>query len=477
MIIGMDFGTTNSGLALFDGRVRLLPVDPAGAIPQIVPTTLYLSRGYQPFIGREAIEEYYEMNQGRPVHLRREYVGTISLTYADLGTFARDVYVWVDELEPGRLFRSLKTYLPDKDYLGTSVWSQFYRLEDLVAEFLHITRSRSQQLLGKEIDEIVLGRPVVFSTDPQEDRLAEERLARAAILAGYGRVYFELEPVAAALSYGQALHAAQRVLVFDLGGGTLDIAVMETDGTGRRRVLSTGGLRIAGDLFDRRIVRRRLAKHFGERTTYGPKGLTMPAYLYEELCEWQTLLLLNRPEVLKFLSEAEAAANHPKPIRALTNLIRNNYGLLMFDRVERAKSALSSTTMVTIRVQAGGLDVEEPLSRPEFEQIIHHDAAQISACVDEALAAAGLRPQEIDAVVRTGGSSLIPLFQRMLADKFGADKVKPVDEFTGVAAGLAIAAHRVARGELELPSYDNEILTTGEFFADREPLKEDDPAS
>ena len=65
----------------------------------------------------------------------------------------------------------------------------------------------------------------------------------------------------------------------------------------------------------------------------------------------------------------------------------------------------------------------------------------MSACIDRALAAASLTPADIDVVLRTGGSSRIPRFVRMLADKFGADKLQEMDVFTGVAAGLAIAAH------------------------------------
>jgi hypothetical chaperone protein len=465
MIIGMDFGTTNSGLAVADGPVRLLPLDPANpAAPHIVRTMLYITRGHNCFVGREAIDEYVYRNQGRPVRLRREYVGTISLTYADLGTFARDAYVWVDDLEPGRLFRSLKTYLPDPDYLGTSVWGQFYRLEDLVAAFLRRTRECAEQELGRPVEEVVLGRPVVFATDPNADRLAEERLARAAILAGYRRAYFQLEPIAAALLYLEQVRRPQRVLVFDFGGGTLDLAVLQVDQAGRQ-VLATGGVRIAGDVFDQRIVRARLARRLGEQVLYGAKRLAMPAYIYEGLCDWQALLLLNRPEVLQLLSEVERETDHPEQIRALHSLVRNNYGLMMFDRVEQGKIALSSSKETVIRLLGEDLLVEEPLTRSEFEQLIRAETRAIVRCLDDTLAAAGLEYEDVDAVVRTGGSSLIPLFQRMLRRKFGPEKVRPTDEFTSVTAGLAIAAAQIGRGETGLRCYSSEILTRGQLVA------------
>ena len=233
MIVGMDFGTTNSGLAVFDDHVKLIPIDSRNpSAPHVVRTTLYISRHYEHYIGRRAIDEYYERNQGRPIKLRKQHVGTIELNYASLGTFYRDVFVWVDELEPGRLFRSMKTYLADEDFLGTSVWGRFYTMEDLVSVFLFLSKIQAEKELGKEITEIVLGRPVHFATDPEADTLAEERLARAAILAGYERVHFALEPVAAAFHYQQSLSSSQRILVFDFGGGTLDITIMELDGSG-----------------------------------------------------------------------------------------------------------------------------------------------------------------------------------------------------------------------------------------------------
>jgi hypothetical chaperone protein len=462
----MDFGTTNSGVATFDGQVHLLPLDPANSVnPAVVRTMLYISNRHQYLYGRAAINEYYERNHGRPVKLRREYVGEISLTYADLGTFFRDVYVWVDELEPGRLFRSLKTFLQDESYLGTAVWGRYYTLEDLVAVFLRLLKERAQRELGAEVDEIVLGRPVKFGDTPKGDALAEERLARAAILAGYKRAYFELEPIAAALYYGQAVHTPQRILVFDFGGGTLDITVMELDGAGRSEVLSTGGVRIAGDFFDQRIVRRRLARRLGEEITYGPKHLAMPAYLYDDLTDWQALMLLNRTEILRFLAEAERMTAQPEQVRALSSIIKHNYALMMFEQVERAKVELSGAETTAIHLSGQDLDIVEPLSRGEFEQLISAELETISRCLDETLVAAQMPRQKIDAVVRTGGSSLIPAFQRLLERKFGRSKVRPVDEFTSVTAGLGIAAWEVAQGRRTLRSYAAEILQGGQLRA------------
>ncbi len=394
-------------------------------------------------------------------------MGTIQLTFAELGTFYRDVFVWIDELEPGRLFRSLKSYLPDADYDGTSIWGRFYRLEDLAGVFLLLTRLRAEELLGREVDEVVLGRPVHFAggADAGDDRLAEERLARAAVLAGYRRVHFQLEPVAAAYRYYHERGAGGTILVFDFGGGTLDVTVMEQDRVGRRQVLATAGVGIAGDAFDRKIVTDRLARHFGAGLTYGPKQLRMPRTIFEDLSDWHALGQMNRPEFLHYLAEVERSTRDPGPVRALRSLVGNSYGLRMFDQVERAKIVLSSAEQAAVRLRGRDLAVEEPISREQFEHTIRADANAITACVDEALRLAQLAPARVDAVIRTGGSSLIPLFQRMLAARFGAGKLQAIDEFSSVTAGLAIASHLLARGELELPAYGPEILEHGSLVA------------
>jgi len=117
MRIGLDFGTTNSGAAVFDGqRVRIFPLDPASHDPTVIRSTLYITRDHQVFIGQEAINTYYRQNIGRPSKIVRQYIGEIETTFGEIGsvkgypvklpTSVRDVYVLVDELTPGRLLHS-----------------------------------------------------------------------------------------------------------------------------------------------------------------------------------------------------------------------------------------------------------------------------------------------------------------------------------------------------------------------------------
>ncbi len=269
MIVGMDFGTTNSGMSFYDGRrLQLVPLDRASANPYVARSALYITNRRRVYMGREAVEKYYEQNINRKVKYQRVWVGEITLEFAELPTWVRDVSMEKDVLSPGRLFLSFKTGLRSPSYLGTVVGSQFYLLEDIVALYLYITRLRAEDYLGTDLRRIVLGRPVHFSTDPQQDKLAAQRLVHAAFLAGYDEVYLQPEPIAAAYFYETTIDRPENVLIFDFGGGTLDITVARLGDPHDRRILATGGVPVAGDVFDQKLVRGLLPRHFGEGSHY-----------------------------------------------------------------------------------------------------------------------------------------------------------------------------------------------------------------
>ncbi len=446
MRIGLDFGTTNSGAATFDGqRVRLLPLDPAGRDPTVPRSTLYITRDHQVFIGQEAVDAYYRQNTGRPSRMVRRYVGEIEMTFAELPTFVRDVYVLVDELTPGRLLHSLKSELSG-DYEGSDIFGRYYELEELISIYLREIRERVEAETGQETSGVVLGRPVNFAggdTTEATNRRAEERLRRAAKMAGFRDVAFELEPVAAALHYELTAREPQNVVVFDFGGGTLDVTVMRIGGPGQRRVFATGGVGIAGDAFDRCIIKGLMLDHFGRASTWGEDSAPFPDRYTDALLDWQTIPELNRPETLHFLRLAQISGSHPSRVQALESLLVNNYAAHLLDRVERSKVALSTAHFATIRLEGDDISVWQPLTRSQFEALIAGATRRIEACLVDTVERSGLHPSEIDTVVRTGGSAQIPCFIHMMERLFGPEKVVLSDVFSGVTAGLAVRASQI----------------------------------
>ncbi len=435
--VGIDFGTSNSGVAVYDGQhVKVLPVDRQNILPEVIRTALYVTRDYRHYIGQEAIELYYRDNVNRQRRYVKQWAGEIDVRGADMH-YVRDIYVYVDELKPGRLMQYLKTALRKDGYPGTQIFERFYSVGELVKIYLSLLKSRAENLLGEPIQAVRLGRPVKFSDVPELDGRAEDILREAAYVAGFKEVDFELEPVAAALDYEQTISSPQNVLIFDFGGGTLDIAIMRLGDPGGRRVYASGGVDVAGSDFDRAIIEKRMLPYFGfGKIKHQPEIQEM----IHAVTDWMALPELGTPQNRNILDKAIRAGLAPVRLKALRGLIYNDLAFSFYNRVEAAKIALSSQGATVISMEDKDIALWELYTRTQFETDILGYLSQVQKLVMDTLAVSGLEPGEIDAVVRTGGSSNIPLFTGMLERIFGAQKVKQASAFSSVVAGLAIRA-------------------------------------
>ena len=193
MFIGLNFGTINSGAAVFDGsELHLCALDAASWNPAVMCSTLYLTRYQTATIGQEAVNLYLHQNTRAPSRMVRRYVGEMELALAETttirptatGSLFREVYVLVDEMLPGRLLHSMKSALATS-YEGTTMLDRYYILEDLIALFLSQIRERAEAHFGRIVDGVAIGRPVRFvdSTHEEQDKSAESRLRKAAELA------------------------------------------------------------------------------------------------------------------------------------------------------------------------------------------------------------------------------------------------------------------------------------------------------
>ncbi len=435
--VGIDFGTSNSGVAVYDGqRVRLLPLDPKNVLPEVVKTVLYVTKDYRAYIGQEAVETYYRDNVNRQRRFVKQWAGEIDVRGADM-FYVRDIYVYVDELKPGRLLQYLKTALRKDGYRGTYIFERFYSVGDLAQTYLSLLKRRAEDVLGEKIDAATLGRPVKFSDSPEGDRNAEETLRQAAYEAGFKQVDFELEPIAAALDYEQSITQPQNVLIFDFGGGTLDIAIMRLGDSRNRKVYASGGVDIAGSDFDRAIIEKRMLTHFGlGRVKHHPEILEM----IRAIPDWMALPELGTPLNKNILEKAIDSGIAPVQLKALEGLIYNDLAFTFYNRVEAGKIALSDAGATTISLEDKDISLWELYTRHQFESDIQHYLVDVEKVLLDTITASGLESGSIDAVVKTGGSSNIPLFTQMLARIFGAEKVKVSSAFSSVVAGLAIKA-------------------------------------
>jgi hypothetical chaperone protein len=272
------------------------------------------------------------------------------------------------------------------------------------------------------------------------DRQAEENLRQAALGAGFQQVAFELEPVAAALFYQRSLVEPQNVLVFDFGGGTLDIAIMNLGAPGVHQIYASGGIDLAGTDFDRAIIEKRLLPHFG-----GGQIQYLPDIqdLIDAVPDWMALPELSTPIIRNKLEKAIQAGIAPVQLKTLESLIFDDLAFSFYNQVETAKIALSDQGATIIQLQSDHLDIWELYTRTQFEEDIQEYKHQIETVLLDTLAISGLKPDQIDAVVKTGGSSNIPTFTTMLSNIFGVEKIKQSDAFSSVTAGLAIRASEI----------------------------------
>jgi hypothetical chaperone protein len=273
-----------------------------------------------------------------------------------------------------------------------------------------------------------------------DDQRAEARLRQAAQLAGFQQVSFEFEPVAAARHYAQSVQEPQHILVYDFGGGTLDLTVMHVEPDKTPEILSIGGVGIAGDRFDQRIVENALLPHFGSTVTWGDKKLPVPRSLVEQVTAWEGLAQLATPETRGFLQRMQADCSVPARLFALESLIFNFYGFALYEAVETSKRRLSTTNYDEMRFTGVDIDLWHLITRTQFEQYAMTEWRQIREAILDTVTRSGLTPEKIDAVVRTGGSSSIPFGLEMLTEMFGRGKLVIEDLFTGVTAGLAICS-------------------------------------
>jgi len=444
MRIGIDFGTTNSSVAYYDGR-ELHPVqlDPPNENPRVLPSLVWIDRDYETLLGSAAASEYLEKETGRRIVWSRREIGAIEIIVAGAGSspihYWHDVNIVTDINANGRLLQSIKTALRDPRYEGTMIFDRYYTVDELIALVLAGMKARAEAQFGEVCDSVVLGRPVRFSDDPSVSARAEELLFRASRLAGFHETSFQLEPIAAAHLYHRQASRRELALVFDFGGGTLDLTVVQVGDRQPPKVIATRGALVGGDDLDRRIMVS-LLHYFGAGAKVDG-GADFPPEFLDELHTWQTMPELSRPAPLSKIKHFQKTSDSPKAMLALETLVTQNVGFKLFQEIERTKKALTPNVMARLDFAHEHIAIRERLLRRDFDEMIQPELDTVARSVHTVLQDAGARPDQIDVVLRTGGTSLVPAYVHMLETIFGADKVREMDPLISVVGGMAIVAH------------------------------------
>ena len=279
-VLAIDFGTSHSLVGAFHNgkRVEALPIDPLGPDTTLMRSLLYFPHADECYYGAEALTKYREF-----------------------------------EME-GRLFRSFKSHLPNRNYIGTAIDNRIMTLENMVGLFLLELKKRAEKILETKITKAVIGKPARYSMDDVADEFALYRMKKAAEYAGFNEVTFVPEPLAAALEFKRQIREDKTILIGDFGGGTSDFTILKITNQefSKSDVLGVDGCPLAGDSLDSLFMQNRLNAGFGAQTRYrmplSENLLTMPASVMDRLNKPSQIVHLKEKETYEFIKEIKKCA-------------------------------------------------------------------------------------------------------------------------------------------------------------------------
>ncbi|MHC5202605.1 molecular chaperone DnaK [Myroides sp. LJL119] len=368
-IIGIDLGTTNSCVAVMEGNE-----------PVVIPN----AEGKRTTPSVVAFVEGGEIKVGDPA--KRQAVTNPTKTISSIKRFMGETYSQVKEEVDTVPYKVVKG---DNDTPRVDIDGRLYTPQEISAMILQKMKKTAEDYLGQEVSEAVITVPAYFN-DAQRQATKE-----AGEIAGLQVRRIINEPTAAALAYGlDKTGKDQKVVVYDLGGGTFDISILEL-GDGVFEVLSTNGdTHLGGDDFDNVIIN----------------------WLAEEFEKEEGVDLRKDPMALQRLKEA----------------------------AEKAKVELSSATQTEINLPyvtataAGPKHLVVTLTRAKFEQLSDELVRRSMIPCEKALKDAGISKSDIDEVILVGGSTRIPRIQEEVEKFFGKKPHKGVNPDEVVAIGAAI---------------------------------------
>ena len=345
-LYGLDFGTTNSVLSIYDEDKR-----------EIVETIRVSSLIYFPESSARDTQNYV--------------VGEQAIT------------AYLADGMKGRFIKSIKQILSRSSFIETRIHNQRYNASDLVTLILKDLKTKADKITGYNCAKAVIGRPVFFDDDNSAtDTLAQTRLSLAVEKAGFSNVRFQFEPIGAAFAYEKTILKPERVLVADLGGGTTDFTYLQLDpnkvSSSDRKgdMFASGGIYIGGDSFDSSFMWEKGTPYFGKDTLYeGSPGkvLKVPVSLFDNICSWDKMNFFNSLRIKKSMEDYYHYSNNDKKFKNLLTLVENNLGYSVFQAIEKTKIELSMTDFSCFQYSNMDIEIDEQISIKSYNDIIHND--------------------------------------------------------------------------------------------------------
>ena len=416
--IGIEFGTTNTVVALTDGRGEAVVVRFDAPTGQLTAFRSTLS---------------FQLHPGAD--------GRTPERVVEAGPWAIDAYV-EDPLDT-RFIQSFKTFAASAAFTETTIDNRRYRFEDLLGAFLLRLRHHAGEGMATLPARVVVGRPVTFAGGSPNEKLALERYDAAFARLGFTDIRYAHEPVGAAFFFARTLKTDATVLVADFGGGTSDFSIVQFEQSPeglRSTALARSGVGVAGDAFDYRIIDQLVSPELGKGGQYRSvsKVLPVPSRYFSAFARWDQLALLRASRDMRDIRALARTGLEPEKLERLIEILDDNHGYELYRSVSALKMALSQQEAATFLFEAGSVRIEKDVARGEFEGWIAPDLAAIETAVDEAMARSGLNPDGIDRVFLTGGTSFVPAVRDIFLRRFGPERIESGGEFESIASGLAL---------------------------------------
>ncbi len=390
-IIGIDLGTTNSVVAIMEGGQPKVLVNDSGS--RLTPSVVAFTDKGERLVGQRARNQQVT-NPQRTVFSIKRFMGR---RHSEVAT--------EEKMVPYKIVGG-----PD-ELVRVSVDGKEYAPPEISAMVLRDLKATAERYLGEKVERAVITVPAYFN-DSQRQATKE-----AGQIAGLKVERIINEPTAAALAYGLEKKANEKIAVFDLGGGTFDISILDV-GDNVFEVLSTNGdTHLGGDDFDEVLIN----------------------YLADEFRKKEGVDLRKDPMALQRLKEA----------------------------AERAKCELSGSLETTINLPYITADASGPkhlqmtLTRAKFEALVDHLIERCRGPVMQALKDAKLAPKDIDEVVLVGGSTRIPKVQQLVKEIFGKEPNRSVNPDEVVAVGAAIQGAVLTGDKTDIVLLDVTPLSLG----------------
>ncbi len=371
-VIGIDLGTTNSVVAVMEGGDPVVIPNAEGG--RTTPSVVGFAKDGERLVGQIAKRQAVTNPQNTVFSIKR-FMGRKTSEVAD---------------ETKRV--PYKVVASSNDVATVEVQGKRYTPPEISAMILQKMKQTAEDYLGYKVEKAVITVPAYFN-DSQRQATKD-----AGKIAGLDVLRIINEPTAAALAYGLDKKKDEKIAVFDLGGGTYDISVLElydVEGSRQFEVKSTNGdTHLGGDDFDQRII----------------------DWLVTEFKRDQAIDLSKDPMALQRLKEAG----------------------------EKAKMELSTTQSTDINLpfitadQSGPKHLNYSLTRAKFEQLVDDLVQRTIPPMEKALQDAGLKPGDIDEVILVGGQTRMPKIQEIVKKFFGKDPNRGVNPDEVVAIGAAV---------------------------------------